>query len=226
MPVTCSHCGEELLGAVNCCWKCGAKFALRPEMDGRPPFRRPPVLDPEPAAATTAEVTIAEVTDADVSSADVPDDAVAPNIRRGSPFVTSATLAPAPRTTNPPLHAPVVAPAPTNHSTTSSYRYSDHMVSIVAAVSSVVLGLASLMLSSYFPIGALAIAVVGLAMGVWGLYSTRRGIAVLGVILCCVALSLSGFRSVVLLYKSVYGYSPWESEDELNPSPDGMNEEQ
>ena len=222
MPVTCSHCGEELLGAVNCCWKCGAKFALRPELDGRPPFRRPPVLDPEPAAATTAKVTIAEVGGVDVSG-----EAAAPNIRRGSPFATSATLASAPRTTNQSLNAPVVASAPraapTNLSTTSSYRYSDHVVSIVAAVSSVVLGLASFMLSSYFPIGALAIAVVGLAMGVWGLYSTRRGVAVIGVILCCIALSISGFRSVVLLYKSHYGYSPWESQDELTPMDDGMN---
>src|SRR3954469_7456818 len=39
MAVRCSKCGEELLGAVNRCWKCGQTFALHPEMDGTPPVR-------------------------------------------------------------------------------------------------------------------------------------------------------------------------------------------
>src|SRR5437773_1075091 len=44
MPVHCSKCGEELLGAVNRCWKCGQMFALPPEKDGRPPIRVPVVV--------------------------------------------------------------------------------------------------------------------------------------------------------------------------------------
>src|SRR5689334_11558023 len=39
VAVHCSKCGEELLGAVNRCWKCGSRFAVPPEMDGRPPVR-------------------------------------------------------------------------------------------------------------------------------------------------------------------------------------------
>jgi hypothetical protein len=44
MAVHCAKCGEELLGAVNRCWKCGQIFVRRPEMDGLPPVRmeRPP----------------------------------------------------------------------------------------------------------------------------------------------------------------------------------------
>ncbi len=55
MAVRCSKCGEELLGAVNRCWKCGQMFALHPEIDGTPPVRseRPPTN--EPLQATVVE---------------------------------------------------------------------------------------------------------------------------------------------------------------------------
>ena len=220
MPVTCSQCGGELLGAVNCCWKCGKKFALRPEMDGRPPFRRPPVAELAVAAPPAAVVTVAEASG----------EAVPTNIRRGSPFVATAKLSPAPRTSNGPENPTAVVPATqaalAQPSADYADRYSEHVVSIVAAVLSVVLGLASVVMCFYFPIGALAVAVVGLAMGVWGLYSERRGVAVIGVILCCIALSIGGFRSVVQLYTNIYGFSPWQSEDDLNLPDDGMNEGQ
>src|SRR5438876_8864385 len=52
MAVRCSKCGEELLGAVNRCWKCGQMFALRPEIDGRPPVRtESPIAQEQPLAA-------------------------------------------------------------------------------------------------------------------------------------------------------------------------------
>ena len=56
MAVRCAKCGEELLGAVNRCWKCGTMFAARPELDGRPPVRveMPPaeaMLNAEPLDA-------------------------------------------------------------------------------------------------------------------------------------------------------------------------------
>ena len=220
MPVTCSQCGEELLGAVNCCWKCGTKFALRPEMDGRPPFRRPPMAETAAVAPPAEVVTVAEASG----------EAVPTNIRRGSPFIAAAQWSPAPRTSNGPENptaaARVTQATSAQPSADSADRYSEHVVSIVAAVLSVVLGLASVVLCFYFPIGALAVAVVGLAMGVWGLYSDRRGVAVIGVILCCIALSFGGFRSVVQLYTNIYGISPWQSEDDLNMPDDGMNEGQ
>jgi len=39
MAVKCTKCDEELLGAVNRCWKCGQTFAAHPEADGQPPVR-------------------------------------------------------------------------------------------------------------------------------------------------------------------------------------------
>src|SRR5436190_1837659 len=58
MTVRCSKCGEELLGAVNRCWKCGQTFALRPEIDGRPPIRPElPPIGAEPLEAIVLDET-------------------------------------------------------------------------------------------------------------------------------------------------------------------------
>src|SRR5262245_56863795 len=56
MAVRCSKCGEELLGAVNRCWKCGQAFAQRPEIDGRPPVRTDaPATSQQPLEALVVE---------------------------------------------------------------------------------------------------------------------------------------------------------------------------
>ena len=43
MSVVCDKCGEQLMGAVNRCWKCGTVFA-RVATNDQPPVRRAPVL--------------------------------------------------------------------------------------------------------------------------------------------------------------------------------------
>jgi hypothetical protein len=70
-------------------------------------------------------------------------------------------------------------------------------------------------LFSYFTPLALVPAVVGLAMGIWGLYSTRRGVALAGVALCCIALAISGFNGLVALYTLQHGHTPWEESDDF-----------
>ena len=86
MAVRCSHCGEELMGAVNRCWKCGRAFSAQPATDGLPPVRRVPV------AAVSAEA-INESSDA-VVKAEVATELVAAKadkpIRSGSPFSLAA----------------------------------------------------------------------------------------------------------------------------------------
>jgi len=36
VAVKCSKCGEELLGAVNRCWRCGQAFVASPEAPTAP----------------------------------------------------------------------------------------------------------------------------------------------------------------------------------------------
>lgn len=52
MPVHCAACGEELLGAVNRCWRCGRTFAHAPTPESEPPVRRSAL----PAALVVAPV--------------------------------------------------------------------------------------------------------------------------------------------------------------------------
>ncbi|QDU77709.1 hypothetical protein Pan97_47820 [Bremerella volcania] len=108
MSVVCSNCGEELMGAVNRCWKCGTPF-IRSEtvrtsgLDGSgstqtvqlqvPPIRRAPVLaiylapeeseEDEPIAAIIEEETEETETVPSYSQA------VVPTVRR---FIDSLPL--------------------------------------------------------------------------------------------------------------------------------------
>src|SRR5687768_8967845 len=64
MTVRCAHCGEELLGAVNRCWKCGKQFAAQPTVDGLPPVRvEAPATAGVYAASSGAEPLEARVLD-------------------------------------------------------------------------------------------------------------------------------------------------------------------
>ena len=56
MAVRCSKCGEELLGPVNRCWKCGQQFSAQAETGGLPPVRYAPVnLPPDVVQAEFAD---------------------------------------------------------------------------------------------------------------------------------------------------------------------------
>jgi len=54
-------------------------------------------------------------------------------------------------------------------------------------------------------------AALGLALGAWGLSSPRRGPAILGLLLCLLALASASFTGAVGLYKQAYGHAPWEA---------------
>lgn len=100
MSVICSNCGEELMGAVNRCWKCGTPF-IRSETirtaatDGGsatqmvqvqvPPIRRAPVLATYLAPDETEEdepiTAIIEDENAETEATAAPPLAVVPAIR-------------------------------------------------------------------------------------------------------------------------------------------------
>lgn len=204
MAVRCSKCGEELLGPVNRCWKCGQTFATLPDAGGLPPVRRDvPVAAPLPAIAVAAVVE----TPSPMASADSP---VAgsisqsgPTIRTGSPFAPGAAM------------VPMASASPTVSTTRSGNQrpnvpatqdlVRDH-VAVAGAIGAVVLGVFGMsvawMANPSAVIGGALLAIVGLALGMWGLHSRRRGWALFGMLLCVAAVSLASYTGAMLLYEA------------------------
>jgi hypothetical protein len=225
MPVHCSHCGEELLGAVNRCWRCGTPFVSRPGPAELPPVRRAPVEISGDVKAELSEAALVDVADVEsdltvgdmaatastssgetaevsVATADSNSAATQPVVRRGSPFAVASVRPAAAVTGQPAIPHSYYGPA-TN--------YPRHAAAIGGAIAALLLGVLSLVGAFYIPLGALITSVVGLVMGAWGLYSERRGVAIAGLLLCCVALTLASYNGAVELYTHINGHSPWEA---------------
>jgi hypothetical protein len=181
--VHCSKCGEELLGAVNRCWKCGQMFALPPEMDGRPPVRTA-------AAASTSQPLEAIIVD----------ELAVPS---GSPFGPGV----------PAVALPAAAPRMAQPRVTSTAELIEArragLMAMGGTVTSLVLGLFSAILSAFWPPGAI-VAVLGLVMGIWGLSSPRRNWALVGMLLCCLAIGLGTFGMARGVYIRILQSRPIE----------------
>lgn len=198
MAVRCSKCGEELLGPVNRCWKCGQKFATLPDAGGVPPVRSEPAPVPAATAASAQVVRAAHPLDTPIAA----QHDAATGLRTGSPFAAGAVMTPIATvaatsvTAARPIRGRTPVPA-----TDALIR--DH-VAVAGAIGSIVLGLFSLSVSwMYNPtavIGGALLALLGLAMGMWGLYSRRRGWALFGMLVCVAAISLASYKGARLLY--------------------------
>jgi hypothetical protein len=214
MPkVICSHCGEELMGSVNRCWRCGRTFVAEHNPENLPPIRRRPIpLDlvtkswEELAAARMPARDAAgeEGNSGEPVVAEAIEPASADSALRGAnghshPAFASAGAA-APVSTTPYYAAPPTPIYPSNAGATGG------------AIASIVLGVMALASIKLLTPGALLISILGVGMGVWGLHSDRRTAAVLGLLLCCLAMTLSGFFSAVQLYELINGYSPFEGD--------------
>jgi hypothetical protein len=225
MAVYCSKCGEELLGAVNRCWKCGTPFVAPPVSAEVPPVRRSPVvLGAAPAAHTAAageasslaaEIvgtsSTAQAANGQPPGVPTVSAAAMPTRRRGSPFADSHSAG---RTG--PTPVTVIQPA-------RPYRppidYARPSAATGGAVASLILGILSLCGSYYIPLGALVAALLGIGMGLWGLYSERRGLAIAGLLLCCITLAVAGFFGAIDLYTLINGRRPWEPDPSLETGP-------
>src|SRR5687767_8610293 len=138
MSVKCSKCGEELLGAVNRCWKCGHMVVRGPD---------------EPLAAIVLDE------------------------------VASAAL---PQPSTSPFRAPPVT-------ITTGERIDAQRAALTAmggTVGALILGLFALPIACFRVEGAF-IALLGFALGIWGLYSPRRRLALLALLLCSLAIGLA-----------------------------------
>ncbi len=167
MAVHCSKCGEELLGAVNRCWKCGQAFALHPEIDGRPPVR----MESAASGSQPLEAIVVE------HSASLP--------------------------TAPPVAVVVPQWAPPRRVSTGDLIDARRagMMAMGGTVTSIVLGVFAAIFALLWPPAAL-IAVLGLAMGVWGLTSPKRNWALIGMLLCCLAIGIGTYGAA----RSTYVY--------------------
>jgi hypothetical protein len=210
MAVKCSKCGEELLGAVNRCWKCGQMFALRPEIDGRPPVRtESPFAGDGPLEAIVVEPAAgAQLAPQAPAAATLPTAGT-------SPF--AAIVAPA----KPPLPAPYAIPPYVRPRRPSTAELIDarraSMMAMGGTVASIFLGIFAAALAVFWPVAA-AIALLGLVMGIWGLYSPRRGWALVGMLLCCLAIGIGTYGFAHSVYVYIESKRPTVMQDEPDPT--------
>ena len=209
MTVRCAQCGEEMLGAVNRCWKCGSKLVANPEQPDLPPLRRVASDLRELPRSPATEIADAEVLDDDrellTTDAILGDTAASQPAPAEPPRVeaTAASAAASPSRTH---SVPVV------ERERQTYKHPMHHPTAATggAIGALLLGVSSLVISLFTVLGSL-VALVGLALGAWGASSNRRNMAFLGMLLCCLALLLTGYRGSVWAYQYIYGYSPFET---------------
>ncbi len=175
MASKCQKCGEQLLGAVNRCWRCGTRVESGVQ-SGTPP---PPGPVAGPMAAAPTELPNEGVVVAEL---------VPPPARQDAGPLSSAT--------------PISRPRPATLRRMSAAQG--------GAIAALVLGLMSVVASFYTALAAVP-AALGMALGAWGLFSPRRGPAILGLLLCLLALASASFTGAVGLYKQAYGHAPWEA---------------
>lgn len=202
MAVQCAQCGEELLGAVNCCWRCGHAFEVHSGPSDLPPVRRSPPITPFATVIAAGPAENAVAPESGEESAGVP------TIRRGSPFADRGSAETTVSTADPAVLAALAPARPPNFRSGGSTAASSLTFPI---------GGIALVLAFTFPAGGMFVAAFGVAIGTWGLYSRRRGVALAGLMLCCVSLAVAGFNTAVQLYVHFYGIAPWENNDPSLP---------
>jgi hypothetical protein len=193
MTVRCANCGEELLGAVNRCWKCGRQFVARPTIEGLPPVQA------ELAAAAAEPALEAQVLDENSISAD---GVVQPAVAHAAVAVMPASR---------PLPANPLA-TPKQPALARPARKIPNLAAMGGTIGALVLGAFSLLLAP-FRFEAAIIALLGLLMGIWGLYSPRRGWALVGMLLCCLGISVGTYTGVRQLYWHLNRNAPVTAEE-------------
>ena len=217
MNAQCAQCGEELLGAVNRCWRCGTDFVSPVDSAELPPVRRPPLA----ASAAMPDSHEADVSPTEpdrkfpenrIAESGYPDSnfgSTAP-IQVGSPFREGSQHSP--DTGSARLAGGGVAqPAFPARKT----QYPRNLTAQGGAVASLSLGLISLVgvslsvWGSWSPLGAIVTSVLGILMGAWGAFSQFRRAAIVGLVLACFTLAVSGFWGAVEIYVQVNGEDPF-----------------
>ena len=206
MAVICAKCGEELLGAINRCWRCGTEYESRSGKIDVPPRRRAPISGALTGAVEAMVIENPVAGDIPADQAASATDAQSPAspsgpIRRGSPFRPRELVDEGSLVTGEP---PVGAAARIT-------QYPKNLAASVGSMVAIILGLFSMGVAYPIPLAGIITAAVGLGMGIWGLGSKRRKAAIFGLLLCCAAITLSGFFGAVQVHRTMHGVAPWEA---------------
>jgi hypothetical protein len=120
-----------------------------------------------------------------------PDTQLTPPVRRvGSPFATDRRITRLPHLAS---------------------RVTRGLTSERGAVAACVLGILGLLACFVAPLAAVLLAAVGLSLGIRGLFSQRRGPAIVGILFCSLAVLVGSLLGAVSWYESRYGYLPWDA---------------
>jgi hypothetical protein len=200
MSVRCAKCGEELLGAVNRCWKCGQKFDLRPEIDGRPPVR----FEMTEAATEPVEAVLLDEPPAEPSTGDGAAQAAATPATVETSYYPPAPAWTSAATKTPTPAIPRSIPRSVVNASDIVEARRKSAMAMGGTVAAIVLGLFAIAIAP-FRFEAAFIALIGVIMGIWGLYSPRRNWALAAMLLCCLAVGLGAFtgaRQILLWLES------------------------
>ncbi len=193
MTVSCAQCGEELLGAVNRCWRCGTTFALHADKSGLPPVRRRPV---ELLSTVPTKPQATQVISGPESVSTAP--------RQGSPFMAgTATPATFANSADPGSYVT----RPLNPTT------------LIAAIIATLLGIIGLSLVNSVPFAAVAIALFAFGLAIWGLNQERRWVALIAIVLSLTAIGWGGYQSAIQIYVYRFGQSPWQEDEAFRDDP-------
>jgi hypothetical protein len=211
MAVQCTKCGEELMGSVNRCWRCGQEFVARRTEGDLPPVRRSPVVDAA-IEVFVAEVSVVEASalEANVAAEQASSQRDTNVVRRGSPFGDRGTAIL--ETVKPGAGKPGAGNDGRDEQREREVRYQKRGGAAASATLTVPLAVVSFAAAFLFPIAGGLLSLLGVGFGVWGLSSRRRGLAFVGLLLCCLSLVIATFNGVIDLYVSWYGVAPWESD--------------
>ena len=187
MSIRCAQCGEELLGAVNRCWRCGQAIEV-PADGGVPPIVRAPVPVRGPPSAAPLEAQLV----------DGPPSAAASSVRGGSPF------------------------ARTQVGTWQHWRRTvakEWTAATLSAWAAVIIAVYGWVLLPFSSVIAFTLAIVSLALGIFGLWGRHRPAAVVALLLCCPLLALAAYRTFVDIFTWSYGYHPFQEAENADTWP-------
>ena len=205
MAVVCAKCGEELLGSVNRCWRCGQRAVSTPDAADAPPVRRSPVIlsdnqrRPVPSSSSE-EAPTSEEPHVDDGADDV---LILTDSAEESEHEAPASVNPG-ESSEPPsketedkaegsLHAPkstIAATVPAR----SSVDWQGWL-----AFASLFLGLLAISLGWLTP-WMLLPSIVGIACGIVGVMSRRKTLAIIALLVCLLGVTASSVRLAYNVY--------------------------